>query len=189
MKKVSHDVSKLYSMATSDEQRTSQRDRRYFLSFLGFYLLIFASWLFFMVFHFTTYFQDDSFVLSHYLLTGNQAPRSAIAFSWPLLITEIIVKINMVVVAGTISTIFLIYNILPRFKNLNAWWMVLGIIAAYLPSLLTIISFFQTGTTPISNYITLSKFMTLAVIYPLNFAVFFYLYYMIDTFVLNKKSA
>lgn len=150
--------------------------------------MIFVSWLFFMIFHFTTYFRDDSFVLAHYLLTGEQAARSVLSFSWPLLATEIVVKVNMIIVAATISTIFLIYNILPRFKNLNAWWMVLGVFAAYFPTILTIISFFQTGTTPISNYITISKFLTLAVIYPLNFAVFFYLYYMIDTFVIGAKK-
>jgi hypothetical protein len=167
-----------------------QRDKRYLLTFLLFYGLILISWLFFMAFHFYAYFKDDSFVLSHYLLSGKTLNRFQLigAGAWQLNAVDILVKVNMLIVAALVSTIFLIYNILPRMKNLNVWWMVLGATGAYLPSLLTIISFFQTGNTPYAGLFTINKFMTLIVLYPLNFAVFFYLYYILETFVFKKKT-
>lgn len=168
----------------------TQRDQRYFTIFIIVYLLILASWIFFMVFHFSQYFKDDSFVLAQYLLTGRTETRLGLTGStgWQLLATDVFVKANMLVVAMSVSTMFLIYNILPRMKHLNVWWLILGAIAAYLPTLLTIISFFQSGNTPYSGYFTLNRFLTLLVLYPLNFAVFFYLYYMIDSFILKKKD-
>ena len=168
----------------------NQRDTRYLATFLLFYGLIVISWIFFMAFHFYAYFKDDSFVLSHYLLSGKALNRIELAGAgaWQLTAVDILVKVNMLIVAALVSTIFLIYNILPRMKNLNVWWMVLGATGAYLPSLLTVVSFFQTGSSPYAGLFTINKFMTLLVLYPLNFAVFFYLYYILETFVLKKKA-
>lgn len=171
----------------------AKRDQRYLYSFLAFYFIILASWLFFMIFHFTTYFRDDSFVVAQYLFSGEEKVRTEIATTWQLTTIDVIVKINMILVAIFLSTIFLIYNILPKMKSLNVWWMILGAVAAYLPSLLTLISVL-TGTRLstslwfLENYLTINKFLTLLVLYPLNFAVFFYLYYLIETFVLQPGS-
>ena len=166
-----------------------QRDSRYFVSFMIFYAIILASWVFFMFFHFAGYFKDDSFVLAQYLLNGSTQNRGQLqaAGGWQLYGVDILVKANMLVIAASVSTIFLIYNILPRMKNLNVWWMILGTFGAYLPTVMTIVSFFQTGNTPYAGLFTINKFLTLVVLYPLNAAVFFYLYYLVDTFILKKK--
>jgi hypothetical protein len=167
----------------------TKRDGRYFASFLIFYCIILASWAFFMIFHFAGYFRDDSFVLAQYLLTGKVESRVQLvaAGGWQLYGVDVLVKANMLVIAALVSTIFLIYNILPRMKNLNVWWMILGVFGAYLPTVMTVLSFFQTGNIPYAGLFTINKFFTLLVLYPLNAAVFFYLYYMVETFVFKKK--
>ena len=170
------------------------RNQRFFKTFVVFYAFILLSWLFFMIFNFTTFFSDQSFVLAHYLLTGEQVAKSALQSSIQLTVVDWLVKINLLMVSIAISTIFLIYNILPKLKNLNAGWLILSAIAAYFPTLLTIINFFSQGSVRgnafsiFSSNLTFFQFLTLTVLNPLNYAVFFYFYYILDNFVLKKED-
>ena len=132
---------------------------------------------------------DTSFVLSNYLINGTFLGKGQIAATLALYITDGFIKTNLVILGTVIGTIFLLYNIFPKMKNLNAWWMSLAFLAAYTPFIITVFGFFRVLTGEQSglgwNFISFNEFLVLILLYPLNYAVFFYGYYILENYLLT----
>jgi hypothetical protein len=175
-----------------NESQYTNASRGFAVLFFVFYAVILASWLFVLFFHFATLFGDDSFVLSSYLLHGNFLSKTQVGPDVWLTVVDIILKINLLVLGSAFGTTFLLYNVLPKMKQMNGVVLVCAFIATYIPSLLTIQSFL---TAPkgnwLNNHLSVNEFLILLVMYPLNYAVFFYLYYIVDMYFLepNRQAA
>lgn len=175
-----------------EEMRLQENTNRGFkVLFFIFYGLILIAWLFVLGFHFARLFQDNSFVLSQFLVSGKSLTNPQITnHPWYLILIDIILKFNVLVLGTVFGTTFLIYNILPKMKKMPAWVMISAFIATYIPTALTIQSYLSgAGKQWWLHHMTINEFLLLVLLYPLNYAVFFYLYYMIEKFILEPKRA
>jgi len=175
-----------------NEKQYQNTRRGFAVLFFVFYAIILACWLFVLVFHFATLFADNSFVLSNYLLKGQFLSKSELGANIWLTIIDIVLKANLLILGSVFGTTFLIYNVLPKMKKMNAGVLVFAFVATYIPTILTIQSFL---TAPkgnwLNNHLSINEFFILLLLYPLNYAVFFYLYYIVDMYVLepNRQAA
>jgi hypothetical protein len=153
--------------------------------FFVFYFVLFATWITTLAFHFIGYDKQNSFVIAEYLLSGRYISIDKLTPDWTIGLVNILVKTNLIILGGVVGTIFLIYNILPKMKHMAVWALGLSFFAAYIPAVLTIQKLLFSSTKPFENYITSSEFALLLLLYPLNYAVFFYFYYLVDEYILK----
>jgi hypothetical protein len=154
--------------------------------FIFFYSIIVLSWLFVIFFHFTQFFNDTSPVVSQYLLTGELKEAAQIISSPVLTVLDWIVKLNLFALGASLGTMFLIYNILPSMKSLSWGLLVSSFLFTNIPLLLTVINFFKGSIGSQTNLISVNEFLLLVLLYPLNYAVFFYFFYIVDRFFIKK---
>lgn len=157
--------------------------------FFVFYVIIVICWLVALFFKFFGMNNDQSMVLAKFLTSGERVNVLDVDSNWVLTLVDFLIKGNLFFVSSVVGTFFLVYFVLPKMKHLNAVILPIVFFLAYLPTLITIIQFLMVRRTGfLENYVTSNQFWILLLITPLNFAVFFYLYFILDRYVFRPMG-
>lgn len=161
-------------------------------SLIFLYVFIFLTWLLALVYKYINPEQvRDSVVLAS--LFGSEVINGLNPIeSATLDFYDAIIKINLFIFDWGFGLVFLFLLILPRLKQKNVLLMMAFIFAGYfLPKIALFYQFYlaeKTHNSFLGSYTTLNDLILWLIFTPLNWSVFLYGYYLIETYILKSED-
>ncbi len=163
-----------------------KKNRKYGAYFFLLYFIIVASWLSVIIYRFVGHDPNNSFILSSYLVDGSEVLYQDVTRRPILTVVNYIIEANMLILSGFLGTLFLIYFILPKLKVLSYWLIIAAFLVAESPFIFSLTS--TISDIKSNHYLTVNDFLLLMIMLPLNYAVTFYLYYLIESYIIAPKK-